>query len=83
VPINIDEKDKGQEFIKNFWESKGLPFDTYFDPEKNAAKAFRVETLPANFVMDRENRIVMSSFGSNDWSNDSTVEMIESLLNEK
>lgn len=83
VPINIDERDKGQEFIKNFWESKSLPFDTYFDPDKNAAKAFRVETLPANFVLDRESRVVMASFGSNDWSNDSTVEMIESLLNEK
>ncbi|MEQ1875385.1 MAG: TlpA disulfide reductase family protein [Bdellovibrionia bacterium] len=83
VPVNIDERDKGQDFIKNFWETKSLPFDTYFDPDKKAAIAFKVETLPSNFVLDRQGRIVMASFGSNDWSNDTTVEMIESLLNEK
>ncbi|HEX4924761.1 MAG TPA: TlpA family protein disulfide reductase [Bdellovibrionales bacterium] len=83
VPVNLDEGDQAKEFIANFWKSKVLPFETYFDPQKNAAKSFDVETLPANFVLDREGRIVVAAFGSNDWSNDSTVEMIESLLNEK
>lgn len=83
VPVNLDEKDQARDFIQNFWTSKSLPFETYFDPEKNTAKAFQVETLPSNFVLDRAGRVVMSSFGSNDWSNDSTVELIESLLNEE
>jgi peroxiredoxin len=83
VPVNLDTGDDAAEFIKNFWQDKSLPFETYFDPEKKAAKAFKVETLPANFVLDRGGRLVMASFGSNDWSNDSTIELIESLLNER
>lgn len=82
VPVNVDEAAIGVPFAKDFWAQKKFAFPTFFDAAKTLAAKFEVDMLPANFVIDRSGRIVFSGFGANDWSNDQTVEIIESLLEE-
>lgn len=82
LPLNVDNPGEADSFIKNFWATEQLPFTNYFDPDKSAAKAYNVEGLPANFVIDKEGRIVVSSFGSNDWGSEASLEIFKGLVNE-
>lgn len=83
VPVNLDNKGEADEFIKNFWSNESLPFETHFDYEKKAAKLFNIDTLPANFLIDRQGRIAVTSYGFNDWTSQSTMDMIAGLVAEK
>lgn len=83
VPVNLDTKGEADEFIANFWSNESLPFETYFDYEKKAAKEFNIDTLPANYIIDRQGRIVVSSYGFNDWTSQSSIDMIANLVAEK
>ena len=82
VPVNIDEGDEGKKFAKDFWNKNKFPFPSFFDPTKSVSEQFEVEMLPSNFVIDRQGRQVFSSFGSNDWSSQTTIDTIEGLLQE-
>jgi len=83
LALNEDEQDSETlSTVNTFWTTKEMPFETYFDKDKSAAEAFKIETLPANFIIDKEGRVVVSSFGSNDWSNPVTIDMIQALLTE-
>lgn len=83
LAVNVDDGDTGKTFAHDFWEKKKFPFPTYFDKPKTVAQQFEVDMLPSNFVIDREGRLVFSSFGANDWSSAETVEFLEQLLNEE
>lgn len=85
VPVNLDNKDdeEAKAFIKNFWSTENMPFETLYDPEKKSAMVMKVESLPANFILDRHGRLVVSTFGSNDWTNQSVFDIIDSLVKEK
>lgn len=80
VAVNMDEGDDGKTFAKDFWATRKFPFGSYFDTTKELAQQFEVDMLPSNFVIDREGRLVFSSFGANDWSSPQMTEFIESLL---
>jgi peroxiredoxin len=83
VAVNVDEGDEGKNFAHDFWAKRQFPFPTYFDTQKTLAQQFEVDMLPSNFVIDRQGRLVFSSFGANDWSNAQTLDFIEGLLQEK
>jgi peroxiredoxin len=83
VPVNLDTPGEADEFIANFWSNENLPFENFFDGEKKAAKLFNIDTLPANFVIDRHGRVAISSFGYNDWTDSATVDMIAQIVAEK
>ena len=82
VTVNIDDGEEGKKFAKDFWNKNQFPFASFFDPSKLASQQFEVEMLPSNFVIDRQGRQVFSSFGSNDWSTQTTMDTIEGLLQE-
>lgn len=82
VPINVDEGDDGKSFSKEYWATHDFKFPRFFDTHKALAQQFDVEMLPSNFVIDRQGRLVFSSFGANDWSSQQTIEFIEGLLQE-
>lgn len=83
VPINVDEGETGKNFAKEFWSKNSFEFPAYYDVAKETAERFEVDTLPANFIIDREGRIVLSGFGVTDWNDPETVGVVESLLAER
>ncbi len=82
LPINLDEKGQADTQIDNLWNAEAFPFATFYDFDKASIKAFNVENLPANFVIDRHGKLVFSSIGSNDWASTTTLELIASLIAE-
>lgn len=82
ITVNVDEGDEGKAFSQDFWTKSQFNFPKYFDTTKELAQQFDVEMLPSNFVFDRQGRMVFSSFGSNDWLSDQSIESLEALLNE-
>ncbi|MEK7355746.1 MAG: TlpA disulfide reductase family protein [Bdellovibrionota bacterium] len=84
LAVNVDDDtEEGKTFARDFWAKKSFPFPMYFDLQKAVAQQFDVDTLPSNFVIDREGRLVFSGVGANDWNTGETVEFIEELLQEK
>jgi thiol-disulfide isomerase/thioredoxin len=82
IPVNVDEPDTAARFVQDFWKAKSFPFVTYYDPTHKAADRFHVESLPSNFVIDKQGRQVAQGYGANDWSSPASVNFIEQLLNE-
>ncbi len=82
LPVNLDEKGQADEQIDKLWSAEKFPFATFYDYGKASAKAFNVETLPANFVIDRQGKLVFSSLGSNDWASTTSQELFASLIAE-
>jgi len=84
IPVNVDEPgEESAGMIDEFWKTKKFPFMSYFDRDKTAAEAMKVENLPTNLLIDRQGRIVAQSTGSNDWSSEQAVEFIDQLLSEQ
>ncbi len=83
VPVNVDEANIGKDFARDLWKKNSFTFASYFDPTRELAERFEIDILPGNFVIDRQGRIVLSSFGATDWNDPETVELIEALVNEK
>lgn len=82
VPVNVDEPDSAANFVKDFWKTKKFPFVTFYDPNHKASEVFQIDSLPSNFVLDKNGRLVAQGYGANDWSSDTSVQFIEQLLNE-
>jgi thiol-disulfide isomerase/thioredoxin len=82
VTVNVDEGDEGKTFARDFWNKKSFPFPSYFDTTKALSQRFEVDMLPSNFVIDRQGRLVFSSYGANDWTSAQTLEFIDGLLKE-
>jgi|GEM_PF-1841146 len=58
VGVNVDAADRIDR-VRKFVADRKVPFAVWLDPEMSIAKALRVQTLPATFVIDREGRIVL------------------------
>ena len=82
LPVNVDEADVGVNFVGDFWKTKKFPFPTYFDPKHASSELFKIDSLPSNFVLDKQGRLVAQGYGANDWSSAQSVEFIEQLLKE-
>ena len=82
VAVNVDEDPAGRALASEFWKTHGFVFSTFFDLDRKLQTQFSVDSLPTNFVLDREGRVAFSGFGANDWSSPQTIELIEQLIAE-
>lgn len=82
LPVNVDDPATASQFVPNFWKARNFPFETFYDPEQKGSTAFNVDSLPSNFVLDRKGNLVAQGFGANDWSNDTSMNLIRELLTE-
>ncbi len=82
IPVNVDEPEPAAQFVPGFWKAKKFPFETFYDPNHKSADEFKIDTLPSNFVIDKQGRLVATGFGANDWASDASVKFIEQLLTE-
>lgn len=82
VPVNVDDPETAEGFVPDYWKNKNFPFDNFYDPDKKAAEAFKIDTLPSNFVLDKKGKLVATGYGANDWASEASVKFIEQLLSE-
>jgi peroxiredoxin len=82
IAVNVEQETE-QNFQAQFWKQHNLTFPNFSDPDENMVKALNVDTLPTTFIIDRQQRIVMSAFGANDWSDQKTLDFVTTVLNEQ
>jgi peroxiredoxin len=66
--------------IKDFLESHKVDFTVLFDADRNAAKQYRVFSMPTTFLISRSGIIVEKFYGEYDWTEPETKGKIEKLL---
>lgn len=70
------------EKITPFVVKEGIALAVLLDPQKEAAKEWKVGGLPMTFIVDAKGRVRLWVFGERDWSGADTVKIIEKLLAE-
>jgi thiol-disulfide isomerase/thioredoxin len=82
LPVNVDQPDVGANFVGDFWKTKKFPFPTFYDPNHESSELFKIDSLPSNFVLDKQGRLVAQGYGANDWASEPSIKFIEQLLRE-
>ena len=82
LAISVDDSTVTQEELKHFWQTMNLPFSFFFDFEKQASKAFNVQSLPMHFILNHSGEVIITANGANDWSHPKNVQMIQNLLDQ-
>ena len=77
IAVNVGENISSDQVLK-FWNDLNLPFEYFLD--FGTAQYFDVSALPANFVIDKYDKVALKSYGANDWSHNKYVELINNLL---
>ena len=80
LAINVDNETVTQGELNRFWQTMNLPFLFFLDFEKQASKAFNVQSLPINFILNHSGEVIVTANGANDWSHPKNIQMIQSLL---
>lgn len=83
VPVSEDvELGEAKPFIEKFFKSENIKMTNFFDQDQAAATSFDVQTVPANFLIDRNGKIAFSAVGAQDWSDQSIQDLIADVLAE-
>jgi thiol-disulfide isomerase/thioredoxin len=82
LPIDTDKDSEAKTTATEFWKKRGFDFPTFVDSNEVVSQVFKVDQIPAHFVIDRLGRMVFSSVGENDWSNPLVLQPVLDLLAE-
>jgi thiol-disulfide isomerase/thioredoxin len=66
--------------VHDFLAKERLDLVALLDPNKEAARAWRVRVLPGSFLVDREGRVRYSVIGEFDWASTAALEAVRALL---
>ena len=70
------------EKIAPFVARERIALPVLLDPQKDAARDWKVAGLPMTFIVDSKGRVRLWVFGERDWSTADTVKIVETLLAE-
>jgi len=77
LAINYGE---GASRAREFMARERLDVRVLLDPNKDAARAWRVRVLPGSVLVDREGRARFSVIGEFDWASEDAVRTVRTLL---
>jgi thiol-disulfide isomerase/thioredoxin len=63
VGVSVDPQRSSAE-VRDFVQRRKLPYTFWHDPEDRASRLFRVETLPASFLFDKQGKLVWRRVGT-------------------
>lgn len=69
--------------VEKFLSEKGYVFPAGIDPDESIFKRFATQSIPRNFLIDRDGRIAFIGVGYDDKEFSKLVEHIEKTLNDK
>jgi thiol-disulfide isomerase/thioredoxin len=69
--------------VRSFFRDRRASFPILLDRERRAMKLWRVEGLPASFVLDRALRPVLAAAEPLDWMRPSVMEALTALTDDK
>ncbi len=81
VVIAISTDDSGSEGrIASFVKRLNLGFPVLLDPQGEVSAIYKVSSLPASYLIDRNGKIAGRVVGSVDWASSDAFKIVESLL---
>lgn len=75
ILVSKEKREKIYDYLKKY----GYTFPAYIQVG-NTPVEFRTEGIPANFIIDRDGKIIDKKVGYYDWSNKEAKEFLKSLL---
>lgn len=80
LAVSIDRT--GLSAVGPFVEKNGYTFKVLVDPSGKAASKYRVSSIPATFIIDKEGKIIDRVIGGRDWSSASVVKMLKEIIDQ-
>jgi thiol-disulfide isomerase/thioredoxin len=66
--------------VREFLAREQLDLIALLDPNRDAAKAWRVRVLPGSFLVDAEGRVRYAVIGEYDWASDEAMRTVRAVL---
>lgn len=79
LAVNVGE-DEDQIFAFRYEFERALEFPIVLDEQSQVVSEYPVRGLPTTFVIDKHGRIAYRAVGGRDWSSDSIIETVSSLM---
>ena len=80
VVLTVSVDQQGLTAVQPFLSRTGYDFPVLLDQSNEVSTAYRVQGIPATFIIDGTGRIVWNCAGSIDWSNADLRHAIETLI---
>ena len=77
LALNVDEK---KEAVAKTVKLNTLPKATAFEPVEADLTPFKVETIPASLIIDRNGVVRLGLLGDPEWESAKTVKQVEAIL---
>ena len=77
LTINVDQR---SELVLPFVRKNDYQFPVLLDANNRVSSAYEVGGIPANFIIDREGKIIWNCAGGVDWSDPQLQQAVEKLL---
>jgi peroxiredoxin len=77
LTINLDQS---SESVPPFVRKNDYQFPVLLDANNRVSTAYDVSGIPANFIIDRRDKIIWSCAGGIDWSDPTLQRAVEKLL---
>ncbi len=79
LPVSIDTK--GLSAVKAYYTAQGIKsLPILLDPDGSIADAFKIDGIPASFIIDRRGRLVAQCLGAAEWDAPGAVATIRRLI---
>lgn len=79
LAVSLDNK---RDLVERFVSQYQLRFPVLLDPDRTAARAYAVNSLPVTLLIDREGRVAARIDGAHEWDDDEWQKVISGLLAE-
>jgi len=80
VVLTVSVDQQGLTAVQPFLQRTGYDFPVLLDQSNEVSTAYRVQGIPATFIIDGTGRIVWNCAGSINWSNNDLRDVIEKLI---
>jgi len=78
VAVSNDEGSKKR--VETFTKLLDLSFPVLLDPEGEVNDLYKVSNMPTSFLIDRNGKIISRIVGSDDWTSQEAIKLVEDLL---
>ena len=78
LAVSIDVGPKS--VVKNFMQEFRLTFPALLDPEREVMSRYRLFSIPASFLIDKEGIIRFKELGYRDWTDPESRKKLEATL---
>ena len=78
LAVSVDAGPKSA--VKNFMDELGLTFPALLDPKMEVLHLYRLSSIPASFLLDKQGIIRFKELGYRDWTDPESTKLLQQVL---